>query len=90
MVKSRAAVNIEYGALRFFCALVNIMPYPVAMAAARGLAGFLFHTLSKQSVQPFNDLGDRNGMVTGGLIRRFLILGSIKTAAAVHIIFFVI
>ena len=45
MVKSRAAVNIEYGALRFFCALVNIMPYPVAMAAARGLAGFLFHVV---------------------------------------------
>ena len=45
MVKSRAAVNIEYGALRFFCALVNIMPYPVAMAVARGLAGFLFHVV---------------------------------------------
>ena len=45
MVKSRAAVNIEYGALRFFCALVNLMPYQVATAVARGLAGFLFHVV---------------------------------------------
>ena len=45
MVKSRAAVNVEYGALRFFCALVNLMPYPVATAVARGLAGFLFHVV---------------------------------------------
>ena len=42
MVKSRAAVNLEYGALRAFCALVNALPYPVAMAMARGLALVLF------------------------------------------------
>ena len=42
MVKSRAAVNIEYGALRLFCGLVNAVPYPVAMAMARGLAWILF------------------------------------------------
>jgi len=42
MVKSRAAVNFEYGALRAFCALVNAVPYPVAMAMARGLARLLF------------------------------------------------
>ena len=42
MVKSRAAVNLEYCALRVFCALVNAVPYAVAMAMARGLACLLF------------------------------------------------
>jgi KDO2-lipid IV(A) lauroyltransferase len=42
MVKSRAAVNLEYCALRAFCALVNAVPYAVAMAMARGLASLLF------------------------------------------------
>ena len=42
MVKSKAATNFEYGALRFFCALVNAVPYPLAMAAARGLARLAF------------------------------------------------
>jgi len=42
MVKSRAATNLEYGALRVFCALVNSIPYPLAMAAARGLAFLAF------------------------------------------------
>jgi KDO2-lipid IV(A) lauroyltransferase len=38
MVKSPTAVTVEYGALRFFCALVNALPFPVALALARGLA----------------------------------------------------
>jgi len=42
MVKSRTATNLEYGALRTFCALVNSIPYPLAMAAARGLAFLAF------------------------------------------------
>lgn len=41
-VKSQAATNFEYGALRFFCALVNAIPYSLAMAAARGLAALAF------------------------------------------------
>ena len=45
MVKSRAATNFEYGALRLFCALVNAVPYSLAMAAARGLAAFAFDVL---------------------------------------------
>lgn len=45
MVKSRAATNFEYGALRLFCALVNAVPYALAMAAARGLAAFAFDVL---------------------------------------------
>ncbi len=45
MVKSRAATNFEYGALRLFCALVNVVPYSLAMAAARGLAAFAFDVL---------------------------------------------
>lgn len=38
--KSPLLVNAEYAALRFFCALVNIIPYPVAMAMA-SFIGFL-------------------------------------------------
>ena len=45
MVKSRAATNFEYGALRLFCALVNAVPYALAMAVARGLAAFAFDVL---------------------------------------------
>lgn len=46
--KSKAAVNFEYGALRFFCALVNAIPYPLAMSAAKGLAAFAFDILGFQ------------------------------------------
>ena len=35
--KSQVAVNLEYFTLRFFCGLVNAVPYLMAMAAARGL-----------------------------------------------------
>jgi KDO2-lipid IV(A) lauroyltransferase len=45
MVKSRVATNFEYGALRFFCALVNLIPYALAMALARCLAAFAFDVL---------------------------------------------
>ena len=46
--KSKAAINFEYGALRFFCALVNAIPYPLAMSAAKGLAAFAFDVLGFQ------------------------------------------
>ena len=42
MAKGRLAINLEYGALRLVCALVNAVPYPVAMAAARGLGSLAF------------------------------------------------
>ena len=42
MAKSAIAVNLEYFTLRFFCGLVNAIPYPLAMAAARGLAWTAF------------------------------------------------
>ena len=42
MAKSAFAVNAEYLTLRFFCALVNAVPYPLAMAAARGLGWTAF------------------------------------------------
>ena len=42
MAKGKSAIWIEYALLRAFCALVNIVPYPAAMAAARGLASLLF------------------------------------------------
>lgn len=41
--KSTVAVNVEYAALRLFCALVNAVPYPLAMATARGLGWVAFH-----------------------------------------------
>ena len=43
MAKSAAAANFEYAALRAFCALVNAIPYPIAMALARLLAWSAFH-----------------------------------------------
>ena len=41
-MKSRLTVNLEYGALRGACALVNAIPYPLVMAAARGLGWTAF------------------------------------------------
>ena len=38
MSKSKFAVNFEYGALRFFCGVVNAIPYGCACALARFLA----------------------------------------------------
>lgn len=43
--KSKVAVCAEYGALRAFCALVNAVPYGVAMAAARSLGWAAFTVL---------------------------------------------
>ena len=43
MAKGKIAINLEYGALRFFCAAVNAMPYRMAMAAARALGSVAFH-----------------------------------------------
>ena len=42
MAKSALAINAEYFTLRFFCAVVNAIPYPLAMAAARGLGRMAF------------------------------------------------
>ena len=42
MAKGPIAINVEYAALRGACALVNAIPYPLAIACARGLARFLF------------------------------------------------
>ena len=42
-MKNAIAVNLEYGTLRFFCALVNAIPYPLAMALARGLGSMAFN-----------------------------------------------
>ncbi|MBQ6136858.1 MAG: lysophospholipid acyltransferase family protein [Kiritimatiellae bacterium] len=43
--KSKAAVNVEYFALRFFCGVVNLVPYRIAMALAAALAWTAFHVL---------------------------------------------
>ncbi len=42
MAKSAFSVNVEYFLLRFFCGLVNVIPYPLAMALARGLGWTAF------------------------------------------------
>ena len=42
MTKSPLAVYSEYFALRLFCAGINAVPYPLAMAFARGLARLAF------------------------------------------------
>ena len=43
--KSSIAVNIEYGALRAVCALVNVVPYRLAMLIADGAAIFAVRVL---------------------------------------------
>ena len=45
MAKSSFAVNAEYFTLRFFCAVVNAIPYSLAMAMARGLGWTAFNIL---------------------------------------------
>lgn len=45
MAKSALVVNVEYGALRAVCALVNAIPYSVAIAFARGLGRILFSVI---------------------------------------------
>jgi len=42
MGKGKIATNAEYAALRGVCGLVNAVPYPLAMAMARGLAFLAF------------------------------------------------
>ena len=42
MAKSSLAINSEYFLLRFLCALVNAIPYPLAMALARGFGWTAF------------------------------------------------
>lgn len=45
MAKSAFSVNLEYFLLRFFCALVNVIPYALAMALARGFGWIGFHVV---------------------------------------------
>jgi len=42
MAKSRFTINVEYFALRGVCGLVNAVPYPLALALARGLGTLAF------------------------------------------------
>ena len=48
MAKSAFSVNLEYFLLRFFCALVNVIPYALAMALARGFGWIGFHVVRFQ------------------------------------------
>ena len=43
MTKSSVAINSEYFLLRFFCAVVNAIPYALAMSIARGFGWMGFH-----------------------------------------------
>jgi len=42
MAKGRLVVDVEYALLRGMCGMVNAVPYPLAMAMARGLGSLLF------------------------------------------------
>lgn len=42
MAKGPIAVNLEYAVLRTFQVVVNVIPYPVAMAFARGMGRIVF------------------------------------------------
>lgn len=66
MAKGRLAVNLEYGALRFMCAVVNAVPYRAAMAAARlfGWAAFRVFGFKRRRTlgrikSVFPDMSDR-------------------------------
>ena len=45
MAKGKVAINLEYGALRLSCALVNAIPFSLAMSLARGLGWMSYHVL---------------------------------------------
>ena len=46
--KSKGMALAEYAALRIACAAVNVVPYPVACAAAKGLAWTLVNVFRFQ------------------------------------------
>lgn len=54
--KSPLAINLEYGALRFFCGVVNCIPYRVAMGIAAGCAWCAFHVLRLKRVRTLQRL----------------------------------
>lgn len=52
--KSNFQINVEYGAIRFFCAIANAIPYRMAIAAARGLGWFfvkIVHFKQKRTLE---------------------------------------
>ena len=65
-MKSRLAVDLEYGVLRGACALVNAIPYPLAMAAARALGWTAFRVFGfkrartlRRIREVFPEMGER-------------------------------
>jgi len=54
MAKGKIAVNFEYVALRTFCAVLNAVPYPLAMAAARGFGWLLVRVLGFKRRRTFS------------------------------------
>jgi len=53
MKKSALTINLEYLTLRFFCALVNAVPYPMAMAMARSLGALAFNVFGFKRKRTF-------------------------------------
>ena len=45
MKKSPLAINLEYYAVRFFCGLINVLPYAAALSFARGIGWLMFNVL---------------------------------------------
>jgi Kdo2-lipid IVA lauroyltransferase/acyltransferase len=57
-MKSKVAINVEYGALRAACAVVNAIPYPLAMAAARGLGWLAFRVFGFKRARTLKRIRD--------------------------------
>ena len=55
--KSGFAINLEYGALRLVCGLVNAIPYPVAMAMASLAAVFAVRVLRFKRARTMERIG---------------------------------
>ncbi len=56
--KSAVTINFEYGVLRFFCGLVNLIPYRLAMALASGLGWCAFHIVRLKRARTMDRLRD--------------------------------
>ena len=68
--KSSRAVNLEYGTLRFFCGIVNLIPYRMAMGLAAAFAWCAFHVLRLKRARTLQRLRDVFPEKPAGELRR--------------------
>ncbi len=57
-MKSKFAINAEYAALRTACAVVNAVPYPLAMAAARAFGWLAFRVFGFKRARTLKRIRD--------------------------------